>query len=383
MSKVERFWVVPLLMLFMMHGLLYYLYPEQHYASGEGASGPLSYLKYLFLFAALPALMPLRTSWNGVAWFVVGGSVITLTLILQVYWVNEKNFLLLQFALAVLGYFFAPLLIDYYSSKQRVLNSVQLVLGITLTSMVGELFFGSFADFSRAGFRAIGPFVNPNNTGIVVALFAAIYHVRQERIWLNLFNGLIFAVVLIMSGSKTALIMYLVVVLVVLPNFWRSVVLVVLPVTLLANADLVSDLLAQIELREVSLDSASVRSGGFSMVLGMLGEMPLEQLLFGFSNQSQIDNAYLDLWGFGGIFLVISFVGIQVAAIFVCFLQRQRLLLLLLHILFFLAMMTTNVPRLWPTAYMYWALVGISFLRVTHCRSTPRIQPISHKLIKA
>ena len=108
MSRRDNFLVAPMLVLFMSHGLLYYLFPEQHYTAGAGGSGWISYIKYLCLMIALPAIVRGRFHHHSAIWFAMGTSLLIVPVLIHLYWANEGNIILIQFQMASLGYFFLP-----------------------------------------------------------------------------------------------------------------------------------------------------------------------------------------------------------------------------------------------------------------------------------
>jgi hypothetical protein len=382
MYRLKKLWVAALIVLFMVHGVLYYLYPDQHYTAASDGIGWISILKYLFILAALPALIPVSFSVEDIYWFVLGCGTIFVVLILQVYWANAGNPLLLQFVFPTLGYFFAPFLVRIFDSPQKIRLSVLLVVTITLVAITAEMSMeGLFTVFSRSGFRGIGPFINPNNTGIVIAVLAAVFHRLERRRAVNVILGLMIAVILVLTGSKTALFIYLVVVLTALGRVWRVPVVLAVGIAIVLSWDNLLHFFSLMELRELSLESGLTRSRNLSELGLILGHVSWSDALFGFSRESMIDNTYLDIFTFGGAFLLAFFVAVQGIAIAFCLVTKRRLMFLL-HVLFFLAMLTTNVSRLWPTGYMYWALVGLSLLRPRDRLETTHLRLIGQHLLR-
>lgn len=360
MSRLDKFVVAPMFMLFVLHGLLYFVFPDQHYASAQGNGGWLSYLKYLCLLISLPALIRWQFKQRIVIWLTIGIGLLTVPFCLQLYWVHDRNLPLLQFQMAATGYFFAPFLIRFWDIPGHLNRYVFAILLISFLAAIGEIVLGGpLVEFSRSGFRSMGAFINPNNTGIVVAILAAIYHHEVTRKFSNAIVAVLVIATLAATGSKTAMVIYAIGIVAIRPIGWRVFLLSAVPLGMLLNAINVGELWSLLEMREMSLESGDIRSKSISNVFHILGDASVSQLLFGFSNQSLIDNAYLDIMTFGGGVLLFYFVIFQIASILACI--RSRLDLgLLLHGLFFISMLTTNVPRLWPTGYMYWALIGIS-----------------------
>lgn len=222
---------------------------------------------------------------------------------------------------------------------------------------------GVILNYSRSGLRAVGPFINPNNTGIVVALVGTALHHLTKNSLLNFIILALAILVLVLTGSKTALLIYAVGILFTIRRSEKVLLSVVFLTLLIFFTQPIVDFVNQFEIRQFSLESGQIRSSSFVKFLETVGTDGTLSLLFGFSNTSLVDNAYLDILGFGGLYLLLLFFLTQVFVFFLLITQNQYLMLVLLTQIT-CAMITTNIPRLWPTAYVYWAIVGVSFLVV-------------------
>lgn len=372
MSRRDKYWIAPFFIIFIAHGLLYYVFPEQHYTSSEGGAGWISYLKYVCLIAALPVLMPMKASSKTLRWASFVVIPFGVSLCLQLYWVNESNLLLFQYTIAIFGYFFGPFVLRFFDSKIFVERFCIVAITLISALTVSELFFGGIAqDFSRSGLRGVGPFVNPNNTGIVVTVLASVYHYYSKARIANALVALLVTVTLVATGSKTGMAIYAAMGFVLLPSRWRFAVLLVVPLLLLLNMNEIADLWSVFELRDFSLESGEIRSVNIFALLDRLTNLSAMELLFGFTNASLIDNAYLDMLSYGGICLTASFIVVQLISILHCIRLRMKLAGLL-HGAFFLGMLTTDLPRLWPTGYMYWCLIGITILQARLRSGSPQ-----------
>jgi hypothetical protein len=361
MFNRDSFLIAPILVLFMSHGLLYYVFPEQHYATGS--SGWISYIKYLCVFIALPALIHRKFNRHIEIWIVIGISVIVLPFCLHLHWGNDSNFLLIQFQMASLGYFFGPFIVRYFSEIKRKEYYLLIILIITIITTLSEILLGSFLDvYSRSGLRGIGPFINPNNTGIVVAIFAVIYHQQCKKTGFNIIIALLCIITLAATGSKTAMAMYIIGIILSIKISWKIFILLTVPILLIVNSENIRQVWSFLKLREFSFESGETRSFGIENLLHTYSNGSFLEILFGFSNQSQVDNTYLDILTYGGWFLLSLFLVLQAASVIIC-IQRRLSLLLVLHVLFFLAMLSTNITRLWPTGYIYWVLISITMIK--------------------
>lgn len=364
MSNLESKFVTPLFFVFVLHGLLYYVFPDQHYLAGTENTGWILYIKYICVLFAFPLLARYRFNNRTVVWLLIGIGFAVATFATSVYWANRGNLLLLQFQIPILGYFFGGYVLRVFSQPRRAEGLLFGLLIISFIAMAMELMVGNlFGQFSRSGFRSVGPFVNPNNTGIIVAIVAASYHFVAKGIRANFTVALLASAVVLASGSKTAMVLYAVGVVTSLPLGSRfSVLLMVSLVGLGLYAGDIPKLWSLLGLRELSLESGAIRSEDVRNVLRLFSDATLVQMLFGFSTKSLVDNAYLDMLSYGGMSLLAPFLMAQIASVIICVRYRFSLALFL-HVLFFLAMLTTNIPRLWPTGYAYWALVSITVIK--------------------
>lgn len=352
-----------MLVLFIMNGLLYYLFPQYHYLSNGGATGWLPFVKYLCILLAIPLLVRMRFSARDGVWVSIGLAFLIAPMINNVYWIQTGNRLVWQYQLPILAFFFAPFLMRLAASKKYTMGILYLILIASVIATILEIVTGSlFLQYTRSGFRAVGPFINPNNTGIVVALAAIALHFLSKGFWLNFLLGALTIVVLVLTGSKTAIIIYLLGFLVSTRFIYQIIIAgSAMALSLFLNPSLFG-FVANADMRSFSLESGILRLSGVERFFEIWGQLSIDQLLFGFSRTSLVDNTYLDLLSFGGLYLLTVFVLSQAMSILLCYAGRQHLLLTL-HGLLILTMTTTNVMRLWPLAYIYWALVGVSFYK--------------------
>lgn len=379
MYKLEKFLVTPLLVLFFSHGLLYYIFPEQHYTSSGGSGGWISYLKYINLLIAAPLLVKYQFNKQTASWFSIGVILLILPLVPQLYWLNEGNLLLAQYQISVSAYFFAPYLIRLFKHEWLVHRTLLSTLAISFVAVVYEIITGGLiGEYSRSGFRSAGPFINPNNTGIVIAIFAVLHHHKIKGITLNLLAAFFAISVIAITGSKTAAAIYAVGAFFTIPTLWRMTLAALTPMLLALFSSSIIETITVLELRDLSTESGFIRSDSISRLIEQLFSTPIPSLLLGFTKESMVDNSYFDLISYGGVLITLIFIAIQVASVAICIKHRLRLALLI-HAMLFLAMLTTNIVRLWPTAYMYWALISITFFSAIGPKSsrTPTFrQPI-------
>lgn len=362
MYKRELYIVAPLFFVFMTHGILYYIFPQYQYRALSAESGTIQYIKYLCILAALPFLLRARANQQAMRWMTVGLLIMTSTFVLNLYWGGLGNSLLLQFQFPILAYFFAPFAIRLFSSDWRLSFVLYFILAFTLSSMLYEFTQGGvFAEFSRSGLRTVGPFVNPNNSGIFLALVATALHFRTKRLSLDVVIAAVCILIMGLSGSKTAMLLYVFGVAALVFKKPRLVFFSILFAGAAFAFDLQQYSPDTLGLREFSLESGDIRYSYAARAIELVGTSGDLSILFGTFDYSIVDNGYLDILAFGGVYLLSIFL-ISQAFSFILLWRRRQWLLVLLQSQIFVAMMTTNIPRLWPTAYLFWAIVGFSFL---------------------
>ena len=347
---------------FLFHGAFYYIFPEYHYLE-TGGGGWISYIKYLCMVASLPLLVASRFSRPEAVWIVTGWIIIFAILVPSIFWIDGLNLLLIQFTIPVFSYFFAGSVLKYFSSEFLVKKISLLVLIFISLFLVFEFTSGGLVQaYSRSGVRVAGPFLNPNNTGIVVALAAAIFHYFERCATLNFLVALLAIFAVVITGSKTALLVYFACFFLTPGRSWKVVLISFTGIVLFAYLDLLELYWDALELRDFSTESGSIRINDASVVLAKVMSGTFADFLFGFTSISVVDNSYLDILSFGGIFALVPFIVFQLLSVYLCIKNRYKLILLL-HLMIFVAMLTTNIPRLWPVAYVYWLMIGVSIYK--------------------
>lgn len=369
MYRGEKFVIAPIFMVFIFHGILYFLYPEMHYTSGYDGDSWVKYIKYLCLVLALPFIVARRFRASDLEWFLVGLLIFLCSFLPALHGFQEPNLLLLQFQVPILAYFFAPFLLRFFDSERRVIALLYLVLFISFLSAFYEMVNGGIATaFVRSGLRISGPFVNPNNTGIIVALVGTALHFRAVGQAQNLLILVLCLIVIVLTASKTAYFVYaLGLALSVRIGVKATFAGVFIIIFGFFSQEIVA-LFEAVDLREFSLSSGEIRLSHFALLLQSAGNGDFLDVMFGWANVSRVDNAYLDLFAFGGLISLLIFVAVQIFSAVIIIKKKQYILLCAL-IQLIAAMMTTNIPRLWPTAYIYWALVGVAVFYASHRRS--------------
>lgn len=365
MFNLKKTTFIIFISIFIGNGLLYYLFPANHYTE-TGGGGWISYIKYVCILATIPFLFSMRlkrdSAYNQLLFVVI----IAFTMLPAIYWINNTNFLLIQYQIAVVAMVFSRTVLKYFSDESLTKFLVFLLITTSALCLSYELIFKGHVDYySRSGLRGAGPFINPNNTGIFICLMAAVFNHFEKNIFANLLLSLLVIFIVTVTGSKTALLLLIVLIVFGKMFLWKYLLALTLIFPLLFFHNEVFSYWQGLGMRDFSNESAIARIDDIQTTLSNVFSGPIQNILFGISNVSVVDNAYLDMLSFGGIFVLLPFIIVQFSSIYFCFKNSHRLLLLL-HFMLLISMFTTNIPRLWPVAYLYWLIVGISFMNPLH-----------------
>lgn len=363
MSNREKYILTPIFLVFIYHGLIYYILPQYHYLDTESEGGWPSYIKYACLALGIPFALSIPVKSR--PWFAIGIIIFLIPMIPIALSQEKLNQLSLQFLIPILGYFFAPFLLNLFYEEDSTKNYAILFLTITTSFALFEFIYGGyFESFSRSGTRTTGPFVNPNNTGIIVAIISTLIHVKFRTIKINIYTFFCCITTVILTGSKTAAIIYAVGFILSQGFLSRLFTIPVIFIISFIYISGIIDFSINEDLRGLSLESARIRARDYEYLLASLSSASFYELLFGFSNNSLVDNSYIDIFTFGGIYTLSFFIIIQTWSSVVSLILGLKNIQIL-FLLLFLAMLSTNVPRLWPMAYAFWAMVGVVALWAT------------------
>lgn len=260
-----------------------------------------------------------------------------------------------QYIMPVLSLFLFP---SWRLSMSR--GSFSIILWLTIFGALYEYFWlGGFERFSPNGYRGISIFVNPNNLGISIVILsaAAILSGFGHRRFLLLAT----LSIVIYSGSKTALVMWFV-------------------------------LLVGVESKKFAI------SGGFLLVVSivpfilsfesykMFERYSFKSLIFRMSYASDffskvgnwlfpsadhanyyVDNAYIQLWIDLGLYSsILIFISMLILVVLA---KGYRLIFLL----FFIAALTTNILYTAPISYLFWMTLGDYIRSLTVIRGFSRV----------
>lgn len=332
-------WPIPsiiqaILFSFLISGALYLFFPEQHYNVG-GWGVLVKYIIYIFLLGAL-SVYALANKPLSIAAVLIGISWIVAALVAIIAGAQIDRVLLYLIPVSAL---LAP---PTFQEK-----AVKLAFPVLLVTCAGALYeyfvLGGFARFHPTSYRGISIFINPNNLGIVATILAAYCALSCER-WKRWLAMFLCGALILYSGSKTGMATY-----------------VILAVLLIARNNLVR--MITLGLPIVAVAAAAVAIGIVKVPLASSWERLVQYADF-FTNVDNIvfpfldgrvyyaDNAYIQLW----IELGLPSVIVYVAVMLLCAVKER--LNGPLWVIFMFASVTTNIPYLFPLAYIFWFHVG-------------------------
>ena len=330
-----------ILFIFLISGSLYLIFPEQHYnAAGWGVL--VKYVLYFWLLALLAGHV------------AINGTLSLSSIIVALAWVIAISIGVMMGADAKRAFLYLIPVTALLAPRSFQLRATSLALPLLMVTLAGAFYeyfvLGGFARFHPTSYRGISIFINPNNLGITVTVLAA-YVTLTRRGTLSWITFTFCGGLVLYSGSKTgmAALLALTVLLLAQASALRLVALG-LPVLALAALSIATGLV------HVQLDSAWERIRQYTEFFSNLNNT-----IFPFLDAMPYyaDNAFIQLWIEMGLPAAIVYVTVMLICV-----VREKLWSPLWAI-FVLSSMTTNVPYLFPLAYLFWFYAGTSFTQTS------------------
>lgn len=353
-----------LAIIFFIHGALYFLKPSEIY----NLNNPLKYIKYIVLISILMLALNRRSLKRVVLYLLVVAAIIMINLIALGGNLNLISVFVYIFPLSV--YFFYDELSKYLDVKKII--SISYVVASVFAYVEFFILQGVFPRFASLGYRVVSIYVNPNNFGLVVVVFTACMLNRGMGIFRSCLIVANSALLIFLSGSRTALVAYGMVLMMYFLNYVIKILLlsgkiktkfilsfllfVIVISGLVLSLDVCIEKFWQIFGKLRSIDSLilsmRIRLGGYSAFLAS------DNLVFPWQKTMiYVDNIYLHVWGMFGLIMLVFWGIFNICLLFVVVSKRQfdnfNLLLI-----FIVGGLSTNWLYLWPLAYCYWYIVG-------------------------
>jgi hypothetical protein len=325
-----------LILAFMVHGILYFVYPVEI----SDSTSYIKYIKYIIL------LFIIFFSIRNIDSKITFGIVATVWITFILYFIANGLNIDRLYVLYVL-----PIVVMYVLKSELTFNILQKAskYSYVIISLFAYLeyfiFISIFSRFSHGnfGYRGSSILVNPNNFGITIVLISIFL---IENIKNRLIKNIIYintSVLIFFSMSKTAMILFLFYIIV--KNMKIYIPLLTIIVILFISYDITLD-----ERYFQSLAHRGIYNLSFY-------EIASENILFPFLDTHQYtDNIYLQLWGNFGLIglLIYIFINIGLSLVFISLKQYINVLIL---ILFLLIGYSTNFLYIWPLSYIYWGFI--------------------------
>lgn len=366
---------------FIFHGVLYYIFPGQHY----NPEGWLVYIKYILFGLIIIICFRVTALPNFV---IVGCIQITLAVFFMIGRDVIDPIALLLYLIPITALPLAQVIFLYFSKidTARIAAAGAIVIGVTT---ILEFYFipGYFPRMAIGGesgaYRPVSIFVNPNNLGVCAAFAVALIgivrsHIRKEYF---VFALLLLTTALILSGSKTGLVLvgYVAITGAVFFVTREAVgrswiigpsisVLGIISAAIgagLGGGILFIQFLEKTNLRAFDLSSIQERFSQLFRYLSVVGD----DIAFPGVDPTMVDNAYISIWAAFGLPVLVVFILFNVIIFAKCILGKRGKLAYLSSIILF-AGCTINVFYIWPLAYGYWFLIGLMLVRKCVPRET-------------
>ena len=351
-NHLKRQYFSVLVLLFLIHGGVYYLEPETIYLE----SSPFKLIKYVIV---LIALLYIKIDAKKFIFFIVITSIFLLGALGTGISAVTKQLVL----------YIIPVFVVFIYSEIRSIKTdfvVPVIILVLLVYVIIELFILNkpFYQFDRSGdsYRVVAGMVNPNNFGVFASLiYSWVSFNVKNKLKLTLFF-LIFFAFIVFSGSKTAIVLFAITNLIFILNVYYgwlkqrnlfkllvgSLFLVSLIVTTLI---LVIQSQSLFQLRSFSLISLLVRIKDYGHLITQT--IALNPLFPGRIEVINVDNIYLHIWSHFGIFSMIAIIFLFVSL----FSKAIYNLEMFTYVLLFCVLgFTTNFLYLWPLGYIFWYL---------------------------
>jgi hypothetical protein len=354
-----------LILIFLLHGFLFFFVPEQIY----DINSPIRYIKYISFLLVLFVLSNKKSLIKTLYYLFLFSFLLIINLIAV-----GKNFNAILFV----NYIF-PLTLLFFSDNLSYflkINKVVVITYLTLT-VIGyiEFFYliGIFPRFADRGYRIVSIFVNPNNLGIMITILS-VYIISAKfslNVFLNLFVVLNSAFLIYLTGSRSSLIVFFGYFTIL---FIYKLIKDILNVKRMNYIKILGLFLLTLSLVTTYINYAdnffnSINSLSRSLTESDLFEGRLNQMSVFFQNISQNfifpsrvqllnnDNVYLHIWSFFGLPILLLFIIFNLFVLINMIKQGKNIGLRLLIILLVYGF-AENFVYFWPVGYIYWFIVS-------------------------
>lgn len=354
--------------LFLAHGALYYLFPEDIYNEESN----LKLLKYvLFIFFIIINFR-----------YIKHKDVLTFITILLGCFVffsiahnpsiimmpaSVKKFMLYTFPLLIIC--ITPIIDKIKLNKIVLFTTAIAVVGAFYEYYIAPGLFSRF-DFTNSGgfIRVVSIFVSPNNSGLLLSLsLIFIYENKNIR---KFFKWILYAAIIVsiyFTGSKTPiLIIFLYITFKIFHSIFFAKVLN-FKYIFLALISLIFGTLYFLDVIKINTDRGDSKTRTYdsqtaeiryNQLFDYLGKTSRNFLAPDYNDASvTYDIAYLQFWSDFGLLGLIVFIAIVLPFIYRYRIRRSRVEVKMVLITLIVCGFSLSIFTIWPTAYIFWYLV--------------------------
>lgn len=360
-----------LIFLFFVHGVLYYIFPEDIHNTGS----LLKYIKYIIIFIfSIFSISDIKRS--NFALFVFLALLLFLLMKINHHSTVEYGELFSRYMSYI-----APLSIIFLKDSITKLKieskGIRLILIITLFFGFIEFFFlegiFSYLNFSESeGYvRVATIFLNPNNAGLMIFILLSSIVPKGVLKWRDIFIFITLSIcsiyVIFYTGSRTAILLIVLYIAFLIlyklrtriiinsKNFTKIFRLIIFSVPFIFIYLLSKDGIFTSSIgstRDLGTNSWQDRFNQIDLYCVKISNDFLAPDYYDFS--TTYDNAYIQFWSDFGIWGILLLV-ITIFLLFIKNLKETKTKSLVLALL--IAGFSVNIFYLWPTTYILWYLL--------------------------
>lgn len=321
-----------ILIVIFIHGVLYFIYPEQMYDE----TSLIKLIKY-FLISLLIIIYLYKIQFQKIIIYTM-----IFVLLISIHYIS------INFRFSLTGFlyvipFIVMLLINGVIFKKSNLFFVALVSYI-IVSIFGyiEYFQETFSrnDTYLTGYRISSILVNPNNLGFFL-VFSTIFILENMK--KSIYNLILIVNTLLLiyfSFSKAAIVLFLI----YLGIRYIKISLLFIPIIYVFTIDYIE---SNYEILILSLNARFEYNDLFLYILNQNSIAPF------FNDYQYTDNLYLNLYGNFSIFIFLIFLIFNEIILMLLLLKKHFKHIIYLS-LFLISGLSENFLYLFPLAYMYW-----------------------------
>ena len=362
-GNLKRYVINILVFVFLVHGIIYMIFPERVHDYGS----LLKYLKYVILLL-LCLLSCLSIKPMELIVFTLVSAILIIFNHLSMY---EVDYI-------ILGTFICPLsmILLHRVLKNNVNLSFIAMIVYIITSICGYLEYfvlNNFVIYSSSGYRVVSIFLNPNNCAAMLVLITCYFIFSGYQYLIKIITALNSLALLIMTGSRMGLILYMIAIACFALKAIQSYILsgkiakfliycriLKLIVAIVVSSSVLIACIYLISNNYVTLFSKTRDYSQISLVFGRDAQVSNflrnvnSNFIFPYTHSvAYVDDLYLTIWGYFSFIILCVYVITIMSLLFLAKLKHMTLHFVLMF-LFILYAIPHNFIYLTPPGYVFW-----------------------------